>query len=113
MRVSMLALALILFSPAVFSWAQTVNGPEGEKMTPQRPSSFQSNDQPPVQAQGERVGHPPKAVEAPRPARPEPARRTAAPQQLKHEAKPQGAKKPEGKAPGQSEGKGKGKGKRL
>ena len=35
MRVSMLALALILFSPAVFSWAQTVNGPEGEKMTPQ------------------------------------------------------------------------------
>ena len=31
MRVSMLALALILFSPAVFSWAQTVNGPEGEK----------------------------------------------------------------------------------
>jgi cell division protein FtsB len=52
MRVSMLALALILFNPAVFSWAQTVNGPEGEKMTPQRPSSFQSNDQPPVQAQG-------------------------------------------------------------
>jgi hypothetical protein len=70
-----------------------------------------------VQVQGERVGRPAKAVEAPRPARPEPrpepARRAAAPQQLKHEGNPAGARKQEGKPPGQpSADKGKGKGKR-
>jgi hypothetical protein len=92
--------------------AKAVEAPRPAK--PAAPAERKAERKGAVRVLGERVGHPAKAVEAPRavkPAGPEPARKAAAPQQLKHEAKPQGAKKPEGKAPG-SEGKGKGKGKR-
>jgi len=99
--------------------AQPAKAAKAEAPRPAKPSvqpeQHKARRKAAVEVQGDRVAHPAKAVEAPRavkPAQTEPARKAAAPQQLKREGKPAGARKQEGKAPGQSsEDKRKGKGK--